>query len=43
MCEVVELDESVEFKSLPSGLHDVEEDIMYNQEPFTRKLLGSLG
>lgn len=26
---IVELTESVEFKSLPSGLHHVEEDLMY--------------
>ena len=27
--ELVELNESVEYKSLPSGLHKVEEDLMY--------------
>jgi len=26
----VELNESVEFKSLPSGLHNVQEDLMYD-------------
>lgn len=26
---VVELNESVEYKSLPSGLHNVQEDLMY--------------
>ena len=26
---VVELNESVEYKSLPSGLHNVREDLMY--------------
>ncbi len=26
---LVELSESVEFKSLPSGLHNVHEDLMY--------------
>ena len=26
---LVELAESVEFKSLPSGLHNVEEDLVY--------------
>jgi len=28
-CVIVELTESVEFKSLPSGLHHVEEDLVY--------------
>ena len=27
----VELNESVEYKSLPSGLHNVEEDLMYER------------
>ena len=27
--QIVELAESVEFKSLPSGLHNVEEDLVY--------------
>ena len=27
---LVELSESVEFKSLPSGLHNVQEDLMYD-------------
>ena len=28
-CDIVELVESVEFKSLPSGLHHVKEDLVY--------------
>lgn len=36
---VVELDESVEFKSLPSGLHDVEEDIMYDAPSLTSDIM----
>lgn len=30
MVTVVELGESVEFKTLPSGLHNVNEDLMYD-------------
>jgi len=33
MDALVELNESVEFKSLPSGLHNVQEDIMYDYWP----------
>jgi hypothetical protein len=30
---LVELNDSVEYKSLPSGLHNVREDLMYDSQP----------
>ena len=37
--ESVELNESVEYKSLPSGLHNVEEDLMYESLRHIRDML----